>query len=226
MILGKIWFFLVNTSAMWASRASKLIRKFYEQQHQLTSTTAFNRYPELFKEVQKNYPLSDGSVKILSYGCSTGEECFSLRQYFPKAEIVGVDINHTNLKKATKKNSDNNIRFLFSSPGVITANGAYDIIFCLSVLCRWEDTKYLSNCENVYSFQKFETTIGFLANALVAGGFLVIYNSNFKFEDTRFFKDFEVVNTPSVLDSGFVTKFDSNNNRQETPHRTCVFQKK
>jgi len=186
-----------------------------------------NRYPELFQETRKALgEQADSQIRILSYGCSTGEECFSLRRYFPHSKVVGVDINKSNLAIAQRKNHDSNIEFSFSNETNIKMAGPYKAIFCLSVLCRWEDTKFLQNCERVYPFKKYEASTEFLASQIEKGGLLIIYNSNFRFEDTRVFNEFDVVDTPSVSDSGFVVKFDSSNNRVETPHRQCIYRKK
>lgn len=199
-------------------------RKLVKEQHQLTSVTADNRYPELFNEVRSFFEARS-ITSILSFGCSTGEECFSLQSYFPNAKITGVDINKANLRKANRKNKHEKIRFLFSTPETIMQNGKYDVIFCLSVLCRWEDTKDLENCGHIYPFSKFSQTISMLAQQVKSGGLLVVYNSNFNFEDTDAFKDFVIVPTPSVHDSGFVHRFDSHNNRITSIHKHCVYQK-
>lgn len=205
---------------------SAFFRKLVKEQHQLTSVTADNRYPELFSEVRSFFKGKE-DLSILSFGCSTGQECFSLHSYFPQSKITGVDINKSNLRKANRKNSNHsNINFLFSTPETIIKHGKYDMIFCLSVLCRWEDTKDLDNCAHVYSFTKFSQTVSMLADQIRTGGLLIVYNSNFRFEDTDSFKDFVIVPTPSVHDSGFVHKFDADHNRVLTPHVHCVYQKR
>jgi chemotaxis methyl-accepting protein methylase len=48
--------------------------------------TAPNRYPEIFAAA---VAAAAAARRILSFGCSTGEECVSLAEYFPKAEIIG-----------------------------------------------------------------------------------------------------------------------------------------
>lgn len=200
-------------------------RKLVKEQHQLTSVTASDRYPELFNEV-RSLVSDKHKISILSFGCSTGEECFTMESYFPSSTITGVDINKSNLRKANRKNKSNNIKFLYSTPETIIQNGKYDLMFCLSVLCRWEDTKDLENCENLYPFVKFSETITMLADQIKSGGFLIVYNSNFRFEDTNAFNGFDIVSTPSVRDSGFVHKFDINNNRNKTLHKHCVYKKR
>jgi 2-polyprenyl-3-methyl-5-hydroxy-6-metoxy-1,4-benzoquinol methylase len=204
---------------------SVFLRKLVKEQHQLTSVTADNRYPELFSEV-RSFLGAKENLSILSFGCSTGQECFSLQTYFPNSKITGVDINKNNLRKANRKNRHENIKFLFSTPETIIKQGKYDIIFCLSVLCRWEDTKDLDNCAHVYAFDKFSQTVSMLADQIKTGGLMVVYNSNFRFEESESFKDFVIVPTPSVHDSGFVHKFDSNHNRIRKTHVHCVYQKR
>jgi len=208
-------------------KIDKTHRAFYSNQHQLTSTTSIDRYPTLFAEAQRALLQEvSSSLKILSYGCSTGEECFSLKSYFPEAQIIGADINKRNLEKAEKKNSSNRIKFIYSSPENLLAMGPFHAIFCLSVLCRWEDTKDLSNCEKIYPFIKFNETVEQLKELLQPRGILVIYNSNFCFEDTSSFSEFEALNTPSITNSGFVHKFDRNNFRFMGDHRTCIYRKR
>jgi hypothetical protein len=218
--------FLGNLTEVWLNEFKKRFRKFYRGQHQLTSTTEFNRYPELFTEA-KAYAQSfhTESLSILSYGCSTGEECFTLKSYFPASKIIGADINKSNLRTAAKKNINNDVKFILSTEENLIKEGKYHMIFCLSVLCRWDDTKYVSNCKNIYPFEKFQETLVMLSEMLVPGGYLIIYNSNFRLEDTVLVKNFIIKPTPSVTTSGFVYKFDSNNNRLDENHSNCIYQK-
>ncbi len=215
-----------NYYKLFKGRIDKFFRRFYKHQHQLTSTTASDRYPQLFSETARIFGEAN-QEKILSFGCSTGEECFSLKKYFPRATIIGVDINKRNLKKAIKKNSYNDIRFYHSTGENIKREGGYNLIFCLSVLCRWEDTKFVHNSEKLYPFEKFEVTVESLASTLLPNGLLVIYNSNFRFEDTATFIDqgFEIMESPTLCDSGFVYKFDRNNNRITDTHAYCIYRK-
>ena len=60
------------------------------QIHQTAPYTWLDRYPELFDLAAR---LAPDARRILSFGCSTGEELVSLRRRFPEAEIVGAEIN-------------------------------------------------------------------------------------------------------------------------------------
>lgn len=206
------------------NQSSRFRRKLVSDQHQLTSTTSLDRYPELFSAVRAN--TQQEHPAILSFGCSTGEECLTIKSYFPAGTIIGVDINKRNLRKAIKSNTyGKSIHYHYSTPENIVKHGKYDIIFALSVLCRWEDTKDLENCENVYSFEKFSETVNLLISQLRPGGLFIVYNSNFRFEDVPAFKNFSIVPTPLVENSGFVHKFDSRNNRIREEHKHCVYRK-
>ena len=191
-------------------------------QHQLTSTTSYNRYPHIFRFV-KSLSHSNDNLKILSFGCSTGEECFSIRSYFPYAQITGADINVDNLKKAIKRNSDSKTQFVISEVDLLKSKGPFDIIFAMSVLCRWEDTKDLENCASVYPFSKFESTINDLYSILKHDGLLIVYNANFIIEETNVSKFLMPLDLNDISESGFVHKFDKTNNRNLEIHNTVVY---
>jgi tRNA G46 methylase TrmB len=86
---------------------AKVVAALTPGSHQLVDWTAPDRYPEIFAAAAAAAP---DARRILSFGCSTGEECVSLAQYFPKAEIVGAEINVLSLLKAMKKRSDRTFR--------------------------------------------------------------------------------------------------------------------
>jgi len=207
------------------NEVEKSYRRLFSGQHQLTSTTSADRYPELFAEAANILNAGHKPCRILSYGCSTGEECFSLKRYMPNSTIIGLDINRNNLKKARAANTSQDILFLESNADNLTRHGPYDAIFALSVLCRWEDTNFVDNCEKIYPFEKFASTVNQLATQLKVGGVLVVYNSNFRVEDTDDFRCFEIVPTPTVMDSGFVKKFDRQNFASNDRHTNCIYRK-
>src|SRR3989339_2271176 len=85
--------------------------------HQVKNSTSFDRYPEIFFVTKKYFDdnFENKNIHILSFGCSTGEECFSLRKYFPNAKIIGVDINEENIIKCRANNTDKKISFYLSN---------------------------------------------------------------------------------------------------------------
>lgn len=201
----------------------KLYRKQFQGQHQLTSSTKINRYPEIFEDTKQYFEEQKVNPKILSYGCSTGEECFSLVSYFPKAKVKGLDINKVNLKIARQKNAHNNIEYIFSNAKNLKQQKPVDLIFCMSVLCRWEDTKDKANSSDIYPFSKFESTLMELDEVLEKGGLLVIYNSNYRFSDTGLYSRYKPLKT--YANNGFVHLFDKNGDRLTENYGEVIFRK-
>ena len=100
-------------------KLAKLIALIHPGFHQIPNTTALNRYPEIFACAANAAP---DARRILSFGCSTGEECVTLASYFPAAQIVGTDINPLNLLKALKHRNDR-VRFVYASDRILSGFG-------------------------------------------------------------------------------------------------------
>lgn len=155
--------------------------------HQTTSLTGMNRYPKIFAACQKYFDGRE-QIRILSYGCSTGEEVLTLRQYFPHAEIVGAEINKRSLEICGKHAVDPRTKFIYSSADNIQSHGPYDAVFCLAVLQRTPlniASKGIKSLKEIYPFQKFEEQIVQLDRLLNTNGLLVIHFSQYVFTDTR-----------------------------------------
>ena len=101
--------------------------------HQTTPLTYMDRYPTIFSAC-RDYFDNKNDIKILSYGCSTGEEVLTLRNYFPNAQIIGADINKHSLKKCREHPVDEKISFIYSTPREIQSNGPFDAIFLYGCL--------------------------------------------------------------------------------------------
>lgn len=189
--------------------------------HQVRTNTCYDRYPVLFQQLQECCSDDLNSHPILSYGCSTGEECFTLREkYFEKSPIVGVDINKENLQIAKNKNASNSrIQFLFSNQSNLLAKAPYSAILCMSVLCRWPESENIEDISELYSFTKFEEKLNELHALLAVGGALVIYNASFRFVDTFLYEKYKVFRNDGVnIESDFVHKFDTKNKKLITQH--------
>jgi SAM-dependent methyltransferase len=158
--------------------------------------TAFDRHPDLFSFVRGKLP-KDGALRILSYGCSTGEEVFSLRKYFPLAEIVGIDINPRSISICRRKqmrSRDMRMRFVHAATPQGESEAAYDAVFCLSVLRHGElGAHQPESCAHLIRFADFEEIVLGLCRCLKPGGYFVIVGSNFRFADTAAAADFDSV---------------------------------
>ncbi|MBO3699065.1 trans-aconitate 2-methyltransferase [Roseivirga sp. E12] len=179
--------------------------------HQKASFTLENRYPDLFSICQ-NYFNYRSELKILSFGCSTGEEVKTLSQVFPKAEVVGVDINKRSLRKARKNYENSKVSFLHSESMNFKNASYFNVIFCCAVFQK-TDNRDQSNHESKYLFSKFEKAITELDKKLNKGGLLVIDHSDFLFTDTSLFRNYEVLDAEGNRLKRNRPYYDSNNKR-------------
>jgi hypothetical protein len=170
-----------------AYRSAILLRVFRSQNiHQSMVLTWMDRYPGIFS-VCRDYFTGKPDPRILSYGCATGEEALTLRNYFPSACIVGAEINPYCLSVARKRKTDDRIVFVESHPARIQDLGPFDAIFCLAVLQRTPmlvDRKGIMNLKAIYPFSKFEAKVTELDSWLNRDGLLIIYHSQYLFTDT------------------------------------------
>lgn len=155
---------------------TRLVASLHPRCHQGPNKTALNRYPEIFAAAAAVAP---NAQRILSFGCSTGEECITLASYFPGAQIVGTDINPLNLIKARKHRSER-IRFVYSSDRILNGFGGFDAVFCMAVLRTWKRKRIT----DFYPFDRFAERALFLESLVRPGGLLVIHGATYRFGDT------------------------------------------
>src|SRR5687767_9417567 len=83
-------------------RSIQFLRWFHSASlHQTTVLTSMDRYPTVFSACRHLF-AEQKEIRILSFGCSSGEEVLTLRQYFPHAYITGADINPRSLALCRK----------------------------------------------------------------------------------------------------------------------------
>jgi hypothetical protein len=187
-------------------------------QHQISNATNYNRYPKIFKECVKYF--KDITPTILSFGCSDGREVLSLHNlYFKNSNIDGVDISKDMILKCKESYVNEKLNF-YTSDEFLPKK--YDLIFCMSVLCRWSQTKNVEDCGDIYPFDQFESQLVMLNELLNVGGLIVIYNSNFLFTDTKLSLNYTPLET-EVDESGFVKKFDKNNKHIDINYPHTIF---
>src|SRR3954447_25742725 len=150
--------------------------------HQTAPYTWLNRYPALFDLAAQ---LEPDPRRILSFGCSVGEELISLRRRFVQAEIVGAEINPRSRAIARRRvGADPGATVI--APESIT--GSFDLIFALSVLQR--DPRGLKNemepkhLAALYPFARFDAGVRGLVTRLHPGGFLIVANALYRVEDS------------------------------------------
>lgn len=149
--------------------------------HQTTALTFDDRYPALFDLAARELPRAR---RILSFGCSTGEELLALRRRFSKAEIVGAEINGRSRRAAERKVAGD-VRITVVAPDAI--GGEFDAIFALAVLQREpamvEETG-LADLSGHYPFARFDAAVAELVGRLRPDGLLCIFHSHYRIEDS------------------------------------------
>jgi SAM-dependent methyltransferase len=149
---------------------------------QTTTYTAEERYPALFDYAAR---IAPSPRRILSFGCSTGEEISSLRARFPQAEILGVEINKRCRRIAAQRLAqDSRIRIVATLPDEAEC---FDLILALAVLQR-EPYRVLEtgtrNLAELYSFDRFDVAVSRLCALLKPAGILLVDNSHYRVEDS------------------------------------------
>ena len=148
------------------------------KQYQLSHQTKANRFPKIFNSALKFKP---NPTRILSFGCSTGEECFTLADLYPNAEILGVDLDKYSIGQAKKENKfKGRVGFVDN----LEEAGKFDIIFCLMVLF---------SIHNPVSYENFSDTIEKISSHLNYRGLLVMYTGQHDIMSTSSGKKYAVI---------------------------------
>lgn len=169
---------------------------------QISGDTGEDRYPEIFRFV-RNAVGDSLDVRLLSFGCSTGEEVFTLRRYFPRVAIDGADVNPFRIRacRARWRREGRDLRLRFFVAGSVAAipPARYDAVFCLAVLRHGglrgggvEQGEPAPRCDQLIRFEDAARLVGELARRLKPGGLLAIAHSNFRFADMPVSSEFEV----------------------------------
>ena len=148
--------------------------------HQTATTTAADRYPELFATLAERLPPG---ARILSFGCSTGEELSSLRRLMPHARLTGVEINPRARRLAERRVAgDPLVEVVASLP-----DGPFDAILALAVLQREPHRiadQGIVDLSRTYPFARFDQALAALVDRLAAGGLLAIFHAHYRVEDS------------------------------------------
>ena len=154
--------------------------------HQTTVLTWMDRYPQIFCAC-RDYFGQRQNLRVLSFGCATGEEVITLRAYFPSAWITGAEINRRSLAVCRARLVDDRTSFLYSTRGAIRAHGPFDAIFCMAVLQRTPHAVAgagVASLKTIYPFEKFEQQVSALDAMLRTGGLLIVHHTQYRVRDT------------------------------------------
>lgn len=220
---GALWVRLVDVVRLLPSaegRARLWTRLVHARQvHQTTPETAEDRYPELFDLAAS---LAPGAERVLSFGCSTGEELAALRRRFPRAEIIGAEINPRSRKIAARRVSADR-RSSIVPPTALNRN--FDVIFALSVFQREPHKMAEMEIEDLspyYPFVRFDEGVSDLVRKLRPDGLLCIINAHYRVEDSSVRHLLEAVTASPPMDS---ILFGPDGRRLERPLASTIFRK-
>lgn len=162
--------------------------------------TSMNRYPRCFAFARE--ALGEASeLNLLSFGCATGQEAFTLARYFPHARVKGIDINARAIaaaRSAIPAAFAERIVFEVGSSAAAEAADSYDAVFAFAVFRHDALQSVPPRCDDVLRFADFDRTIAELARCLKPGGLLFIRHAHFRFADTAAAGDFDVALTLDV----------------------------
>jgi SAM-dependent methyltransferase len=199
-------------------------------QFQTYSHTLPDRYPWLFRFAASQLPPG-GNLRLLSFGCSDGEEVFALRRHFPQAEIVGIDVNPQNIARCEQRahqEASKGFRFLTAASTAGERSDSYDAIFCLAVLCLGDLTiSGAQHCDPHLRFDEFEGVVTDFARCLKPSGLLLLHTTNFRFCDTSVAQDFETLLEAEPDQMAPDVQFDRHNRLLPGPrYRAVAFRKR
>ena len=133
-------------------------------------------------------------LRLLSFGCSQGDEIMALRCYFPRAAITGIDFDCRNIARCRARIKDPKIRFAMAATTKGEVAQSYDAIFCLGVLCHGYLTiSRAQRADPLLHFADFERMVNDFARCLKPGGLLLLHTTSFRFCDTAVAQEFDVL---------------------------------
>ncbi|MCA8907783.1 MAG: class I SAM-dependent methyltransferase [Rhodospirillaceae bacterium] len=190
----------------------RLIKKTYTER---------NRYGWLFPALRSLECAFDMRFRrILSYGCSSGLECLTLRDLFPDAIVVGTDANPEMIEEARKTCDEDTNILITPYDEFWSITDHFDMICCMSVLFEIQ-TQYIPKPEWVsrmassehrlstlqgfgawletkFPFSEFESIVSGLDKRLNGGGLMVLMNANYRLLETSFGQNYQAILFPGT----------------------------
>jgi hypothetical protein len=177
--------------------------------HQAWGTTAANRRPKVMQALARIVPDRVGA-RVLSFGCSTGEEVLDLREHYRQARVFGTDLNRASLRKAEERLKDSGVGLFQSTYDNLQRYGPFDLILACSVFLRHPEDTHADDLSKLYPFEAFEKGVCRLFDNTLPGGFLLIHNTNYRVGDTRLGALLTPVRHPDIVQNPRVPLFNPN----------------
>lgn len=147
---------------------------------QSNATYLFRNYAALHQALAVRTMLGHRAPRrVLSYGCSVGDELISLIAMMPQIQLFGCDVSEAALSQAEAASSAFGARVFRSAPRHVRRHGPYDVILANSVFCRHPESTRVDSLHDLFPFSSFEDGIGELLDVLAPGGIFQIVDSNY-----------------------------------------------
>ena len=148
---------------------------------QASHVSGYDRYPEILTTLKRL--LADVALpRILVVGAAHGQECMAIVGHIPDAQVVGSEIDVPCWRTACAAHPHG--RVVFVQPSELARMGDYDAILCHSVLCHHPENRDKDR-NDLWSFSAFEQFLAELEPLLRVGGWISIFNAEYRFADTR-----------------------------------------
>lgn len=151
-----------------------------------------DRYPWLFDFAAAQLRDRE-NPRLLSFGCSRGDEVFSLRRVLPDAIIHGIDIDPANIAACLAQTNESaaGLSFTVAANTFAEPDAYYDALFCLAVLCHGDLTsRGAHRADPLLRFDAFEVIVSDFARCLKPNGILFLHTTSYRFCDTAAFASF------------------------------------
>ena len=145
-----------------------------ENQLQVSTMTSAGRNSNMFKKIKKS--INKEHVKVLSFGCSRGDELKDILDVFNVHQLVGVEYNRELVKHCRVRFENEKQVTIFNSSEFKFDQFAahFDIIICCNVLCNFKNGH-----EKPLPFSRFQNMILKFWNVLSTNGWLFINGANY-----------------------------------------------
>lgn len=169
-------------------------------QLQPNGATFPRRYWTEFLALRSYLPAGE-DPSILSFGCSLGDELFSLRDLFPMAHLFGCESDPGRLAVARERTASFATTFA-SDVGELGRHGPFDIVVVNSVLLDSDRP------DQGVDAKAWLDVVALLDSVLKPGGLLQVINSNMAFRRHPVAQGYMPLRHPMVAGSNFVSQFD------------------
>lgn len=187
--------------------------------------TVADRNPRLLRAIQAHLP-DRADLSLLSFGCSIGDEVFTLRRLYPTARITGIDISRARIARCRERlpaAEAARTRFVVANSAAGEGLACHDLVVANSVFRHHALDNGAVSSARILPFARVEPVMNRLAATVKPGGLFALRHANFRFEDMAAAAEFE----PVIGLTRFAVKFGRDDRRlPDAPIEHCLFRRR